>query len=313
MIASISFKYLQEITVIFCYLFIFRLVLHYSFEMLNFNNSLTRRLAMTHHKPQRAKRMPVLFIGHGSPMNAIEINEFTECLHALGKKIPTPKAILCISAHWLTEGTWVTHMPQPKTIHDFYGFPKALFDVEYPAPGSPEIADLVKSTIKTPTVHPDNETWGLDHGTWSVLRHLYPKANIPVVQLSIYFEQSGEYHYGIGQQLQSLRDQGILIVGSGNVVHNLPLIAWGKAPKPYPWAIEFDAWIKEMLIARNIHALTTQYANTEAGKLSVPTPDHYYPLLYTLGAADDEDEISFIYEGIQNSSISMRTLSFGLK
>lgn len=268
---------------------------------------------MTDPKPKHSGRMPVLFIGHGSPMNAIEENEFTECLQQLGKRLPTPKAILCISAHWLTDGTWVTHMPHPKTIHDFYGFPQALFDVEYPAPGSQELADLVQSTVEKPKVHPDNETWGLDHGTWSVLRHLYPQATIPVVQLSIYFEQSGEYHYRIGQQLKSLRDQGILIIGSGNVVHNLPKIAWENNAKPYPWAIEFDAWIKEMLIERNIKALTTQYDNTQAGQLSVPTPDHYYPLLYTLGAADDEDELSFIYEGIQNSSISMRTLSFGLK
>lgn len=267
---------------------------------------------MSNQKPKNAERMPVLFIGHGSPMNAIEINEFTECLQKLGKRIPTPKAILCISAHWLTEGTWVTHMPHPKTIHDFYGFPQALFDVDYPAPGSPEVAELVSATIEKPAVHPDDETWGLDHGTWSVLRHLYPKADIPVVQLSIYFEQSGEYHYRVGQQLKSLRDQGILIVGSGNVVHNLPKIAWGKDPKPYPWAIEFDAWIKEKLIARDFQALTTQYIHSEAGQLSVPTPDHYYPLLYTLGAVNDEDKLSFLYEGIQNSSISMRTLSFGL-
>ncbi|WP_242602467.1 4,5-DOPA dioxygenase extradiol [Legionella rowbothamii] len=267
---------------------------------------------MTNQQSKNAERMPVLFIGHGSPMNAIEVNEFTECLQKLGQCIPPPKAILCISAHWLTEGTWVTHMPHPKTIHDFYGFPQALFDIDYPAPGSPEVADLVRTAIEKPAVQPDNETWGLDHGTWSVLRHLYPKADIPVVQLSIYFEQPGEYHYRIGQQLKSLRDQGILIVGSGNVVHNLPKIVWGKDPKPYTWAIEFDAWIKEMLIVRNVQALTTEYANSEAGKLSVPTPDHYYPLLYTLGAMDEADELSFIYEGIQNSSISMRTLSFGL-
>jgi 4,5-DOPA dioxygenase extradiol len=161
-------------------------------------------------------RMPVLFIGHGSPMNAIETNDFTECLQLLGKRIPKPRAILCISAHWLTEGTWVTHMPQPKTIHDFYGFPKALFDIEYPAPGSLEVADLVKASVQQPTIQLDDETWGLDHGTWSVLRHLYPEANIPVIQLSIYLEQPGEYHYRIGQQLKLLRDQGILIVGSGN-------------------------------------------------------------------------------------------------
>lgn len=257
-------------------------------------------------------RMPVIFIGHGSPMNAIETNEFTLSIQALGKKIPRPKAILCISAHWLTECTWVTHMQNPKTIHDFYGFPQALFDVSYPAPGSPEIADLVGLTVKKPNIHPDDELWGLDHGTWSVMRHLYPEANIPIVQLSIYLEQPGEYHYQIGQQLKSLRDQGILIVGSGNIVHNLPKIVWGANPQPYEWAIEFDEWVKEKLMARDFQTLTTQYNHSEAGKLSVPIPDHYFPLLYTLGAVNQDDELSFVFEGIQNSSISMRTLGFGL-
>lgn len=258
-------------------------------------------------------RMPVIFIGHGSPLNAIELNEFTRSLQLLGNEIPKPRAILCISAHWLTEGTWVTHMSHPKTIHDFYGFPQVLFDVEYPAPGSPEIADLVMSTIVKPTIHPDNEMWGLDHGTWSVMRHLYPEANIPVVQLSIYLEQSGEYHYRIGQQLKVLREQGILIIGSGNVVHNLPKILWLKNSKPYEWAIEFDGWIKEKLISRDYQALATQYASSTAGQLSVPVPDHYYPMLYTLGAIDDEDDIHFVYEGIQNGSISMRTFICGLR
>lgn len=257
-------------------------------------------------------RMPVLFLGHGSPMNAIESNPFTQSLQALRKKIPLPKAIICISAHWLTEGTWVTHMANPKTIHDFYGFPKVLFDVLYPAPGSPETADLVKLTVQQPKINLDDEVWGLDHGTWSVMRHIYPEANIPIVQLSIYLEQPGEYHYQIGQQLKSFRDQDILIVGSGNIVHNLPKILWGSDPKPYEWAIEFDEWVKEKLITRDFEALTTQYLDSAAGRLSIPTPDHYFPLLYTLGAVNNDDKLTFIYEGIQNGSISMRTLSFGL-
>ena len=149
-------------------------------------------------KTNNTGRMPVIFIGHGSPMNAIEINAFTLSLQALGKNIPQPKAILCISAHWLTEGTWVTHMPHPKTIHDFYGFPEALFEIEYSAPGSPHIADLIISTVKKPKVHPDDEMWGIDHGTWSVMRHLYPEANVPIVQLSIYLEQPGDYHFRVG-------------------------------------------------------------------------------------------------------------------
>ena len=260
-----------------------------------------------------SKRMPVLFIGHGSPMNAIEENEFTRSLSKLGTTLPRPKAILCISAHWLTEGTWVTHMPQPKTIHDFGGFPQALFDVQYPAPGSPDLADLIRAEVKTPTVRSDDALWGLDHGTWSVLRHMYPQADIPIMQLSIDIQKPGEYHYQLGQQLKRLRDPdlGVLIVGSGNVVHNLRQISWEANVKPFDWSVEFDEWIKAKLKKRDMKALSTNYLSTAAGRLSVPTPDHYYPLLYTLGAADQEDALSFEFEGIQNGSISMRTFSLG--
>ncbi|MDI1352588.1 MAG: class III extradiol ring-cleavage dioxygenase, partial [bacterium] len=197
--------------------------------------------------------------------------------------------------------------------HDFYGFPQTLFDVEYPAPGSPEIADLISSLVKKPIVHLDEHTWGLDHGTWSVLRHLYPKANIPVVQLSINIKQPGEYHYQMGQQLKLLREQGVLIVGSGNVVHNLSKIIWGANPQSYEWAIEFDSWVKDMLLARNVDALATHYFNSACGQLSVPSPDHYFPLLYSLGATSADEELVFVYEGIQNGSISMRTFCIGLK
>jgi 4,5-DOPA dioxygenase extradiol len=257
-------------------------------------------------------RMPVLFIGHGSPMNAIEDNDFTRRLQLLGKTLPKPKAILCVSAHWITEGTWVTRMAHPKTIHDFYGFPKALFEVQYSAPGAPEIADLIKSTVRSPQIQTDEESWGLDHGTWSVLRHLYPEANIPVLQLSIDLNQPGDYHYQVGQHLKPLRNQGILIIGSGNIVHNLRQMNWDKEAKPYDWAIEFDEWIKKKLLDKDNEALISQFANTKAGRLSVPTPDHYYPLLSTLGTSDLEDNLAFEYEGIQNGSISMRAISFGL-
>ncbi len=172
------------------------------------------------------ERIPVLFIGHGSPMNAIEINNYTKTLNALGKNLPKPKAILMVSAHWMTEGTYITEMQKPKTIHDFYGFPQKLFDVQYPAPGSPEIAKLVQETVLDPKVHGDKEMWGLDHGTWSVLRHMYPDADVPVMQLSIYMAQPPEYHVKLGQQLSKLRDQGVLILGSGNLVHNLRQIKW---------------------------------------------------------------------------------------
>ncbi|MDR3442783.1 MAG: 4,5-DOPA dioxygenase extradiol [Legionella sp.] len=256
--------------------------------------------------------MPVIFLGHGSPMNAIETNDFTNTLSQLGEKIPTPTAILCISAHWLTEGTWVTHMPHPRTIHDFYGFPKELSRIQYPAVGSPMLAELIKITTQKTKINLDNDIWGLDHGTWSVLRHIYPEANIPIVQLSIYLEQPASYHYQIGTQLKILRQRGILIVGSGNIVHNLQKIIWGVQPKPYDWAIEFDDWVKNKLIARDFNALTSHYLDSESGQLSVPIPDHYFPLLYVLGASDEHDKLHFEYEEIQNGSISMRSLSYGL-
>lgn len=258
-------------------------------------------------------RHPVLFIGHGSPMNAIETNDFTRRLNALASKIERPRAILCVSAHWMTEGTWVTRMPRPKTIHDFYGFPQALFDVQYPAPGSPDIADLVRKTVVDPQVQADEEIWGLDHGTWSVLKHIYPQADIPVLQLSVYITQPGEYHFKLGEQLKQLREHGVLIVGSGNIVHNLRRIVWDTDAKPFDWAVEFDEWAKAKLLSGDHKALITDFAGTTAGRLSVPTPDHYYPLLTILGAADKAEQVSFEYEGIQNGSISMRAVGFGMK
>ncbi len=259
------------------------------------------------------KRLPVLFLGHGSPMNAIEDNAFTRRLAELGREIPRPRAILCASAHWMTEGTWVTHMPKPKTIHDFYGFPKPLFDVQYPAPGSPEVAESIVSQVEKPRVNLDDEMWGLDHGTWSVLRHMYPEADVPVLQMSIYLERPAEYHLGVGAQLRRLRDQGVLIVGSGNLVHNLRRIDFSPDAKPFEWAVEFDAWVKAKLEARDFGALSSQALGTEAGRVSHPTPDHWYPLFYPLGAADKDDELRFEYEGIDHGSISMRCLSLGME
>lgn len=257
------------------------------------------------------ERMPVLFIGHGSPMNAIEINNYTKTLNALGKNLPKPKAILMVSAHWMTEGTYITEMQNPKTIHDFYGFPQKLFDVQYPAPGSPEIAKLVQETVLVPKVHGDKEMWGLDHGTWSVLRHMYPDADIPVMQLSIYMAQPPEYHVKLGQQLSKLRDQGVLILGSGNLVHNLRQIKWEPNAQPFDWAVEFDNWLKEKLVDRDFKAVQNDFHKTKAGQLSVPTLDHYLPLHYILGAADSRDELKFEYEEMQNGSISMRSFRLG--
>ncbi len=256
-------------------------------------------------------RAPVWFIGHGSPLNAIEDNAFTQALKKLKSNCSNPKSILCISAHWMTEGTWITHMSNPKTIHDFYGFPETLFSIQYPAPGCPELAEQVAKKVLYQEAHLDDEMWGLDHGTWSVLRHVFPNANIPTVQLSLHMEKPPEYHFNLGKRLAALRDQGVLIIGSGNIVHNLKLLKWESNPKPYDWATEFDGWIKESILAGNVDEIINSFSKTESGRLSVPTIEHYLPLLYVLGASDENDELRFEYEEIQNGSISMRTMSFG--
>jgi 4,5-DOPA dioxygenase extradiol len=273
-------------------------------------NSLTE-LGEIFNKKSSSKKLPALFLGHGSPMNAIETNNFTRTLTRLGEEIERPEAILVISAHWMTEGTWITHMEKPKTIHDFYGFPKPLFDIQYSAPGRPDIAMAIQREITDPKIHLDSESWGLDHGTWAVLRHMYPHADIPVMQLSLYMGQPAEYHMKLGQELTKLRDKGILIVGSGNVVHNLRKIKWEDKATPYEWAKEFDEWSKEKTTKRDFRALQHDVLKSEAGRLSVPSWDHYYPLLYILGASTNKDELKFEYEEIQNGSISMRCLSFG--
>lgn len=255
-------------------------------------------------------KMPVLFIGHGSPMNALANNEYTEALSKLASTIETPKAILMISAHWMTKGTWVTAMDKPKTIHDFGGFPKALFDVQYPAPGKPELAQSIIKEITTPSIGADANEWGLDHGTWSVLRHMYPNANIPVLQLSMDMSKPAEYHYEIGKKLKFLRSQGVLIMGSGNIVHNLRQIDWDEKAKAFAWAVEFDQWVKEKAQSRDFNSLVKEFSRAKGGSLSVPTPDHYYPLLYVIGAVDELDQVSFPYEGMQNASISMRSFKW---
>jgi len=254
--------------------------------------------------------LPVLFIGHGSPMNAIANNSYTQMLNKLGKGFPRPKVILCVSAHWMTEGTWITHMKNPKTIHDFYGFPQALFDIQYPAPGEPGIAELISELVKDPRINLDKEMWGLDHGTWAVLKHIYPEADVPVLQLSLHLEQPPEYHYKLGRELQKLRSQSVLIVGSGNLVHNLRRINWTESSPAYPWAVEFDLWTKEKLEARDDQALMNDFLLTEAGKLSVPTSEHYLPLLYVLGASQGE-KVRFLFDEIHHSSIGMRSFIAG--
>jgi 4,5-DOPA dioxygenase extradiol len=253
-------------------------------------------------------RMPALFVGHGSPMNAVEDNPHTRAWRALGETLPKPRAILAISAHWYVRGTAVTAMQQPKTIHDFYGFPQALYQISYPAPGDSWLAARVQALAQPRSVTADRE-WGLDHGTWSVLVHLYPEANVPVVQLSIDGTLSAEDHYAIGRQLAPLRDEGVLIFGSGNVVHNLRAAKWGDERIPYPWATTFNANIREALLEGRHDAVV--HPDGEEAALSIPTAEHYLPLLYVLGAKRDDEPVSFPTDGIELGSISMLAVLLG--
>ncbi len=255
--------------------------------------------------------MPALFIGHGSPMNAIEESVYAAAWREAAASIPRPEAILCISAHWETEGTFVTAMTQPKTIHDFYGFPDELYRVQYPAPGSPELAGRVhKLTTSTAVRLDDGYSWGLDHGAWSVLRRMYPEADIPTVQLSLDRTQHPRFHYDLGAELAALRSEGVLIVGSGNIVHNLRLLQW-EAGEPYPWAAEFDRTAAELILSGEHDRLVAYPALGEAARLSIPTSEHYLPLLYILALQQPGEAASFFAEGLPLGSISMRSVRIG--
>ncbi|ARU92897.1 4,5-DOPA-extradiol-dioxygenase [Tatumella citrea] len=251
-------------------------------------------------------RMPVLFLGHGSPMNVLEDNRYTQCWQALGQQLPRPKAILAISAHWYTHGTAVTAMDKPRTIHDFGGFPQALFDTLYNAPGSPELAEQVANLLSPVPVIMDHN-WGLDHGSWGVLIKMYPDASIPVVQLSIDGTQPAEYHFALGQKLAALRSQGVMIVASGNVVHNLRKARWGGGDEAYPWAVSFNDYVRENLQWQGNPAQhpLVNFMQHDGAALSNPSVEHYLPLLYVLGAASPEDKISVPIDGIEMGSLSM--------
>ena len=250
--------------------------------------------------------MPALFVGHGSPTNAIEDNEFSRAWATIGAALPRPKAILCISAHWETDNTFVTAMPQPRTIYDFHGFPQALYQKHYPAPGSPELARLIQDLHLGVKLNYD---WGLDHGTWSVLCRMFPKADIPVVQLSLDHTQEPDFHYELGQQLQGLRRKGVLILGSGNVVHNLGEVVWQDTA--HDWAIEFDSQVKTSILAKDHTALIHYEKFGQAASLSIPTNEHYLPLLYILALQGANDAISFFAEKLTLGAISMRSLKLG--
>ena len=274
---------------------------------------------------KKSPRMPVMFIGHGSPMNAIEDNEYRRSWQSLGAQFsaahavasvgahyPQPQLILCISAHWITRGWWLTGMAQPKTIHDFGGFPAELFAQQYPAPGAPETAKELSAALKSPipggVVGLDNTEWGLDHGTWSVIQPMFPKADIPVMQLSMDYSRPPAEHYALGQQLKALRNQGVLIVGSGNIVHNLRTMRPGA---PYDYSVEFDAAIAKNLASGNLAELANFQQLGEVAKLAHPTYDHYLPLLYAAGAAEGTDTLRTFNDSFQLGSISMRSTVWG--
>ncbi|MBX3610951.1 MAG: 4,5-DOPA dioxygenase extradiol [Hydrogenophaga sp.] len=263
------------------------------------------------------QRMPVIFIGHGSPMNAISDNAFTQTLAAWGQRLPRPAAILSVSAHWLTPGaTLVDVQARPRTIHDFGGFPQALHDMQYPAPGAPETAQIVRALVKSRKVA-ESDDWGLDHGTWTVLHHLIPKAEVPTFQLSIDYSAPGAVHHALGRELAALRDRGVLIVGSGNIVHNLRATVRNAPPSAAgatPWARDFDAAVRDALADRSFQneQRLMQYERLGAGAaMAVPTPDHYWPFLYALGASDPREKLTTTYEGFHAGTLSMRCLQWG--
>ena len=257
-------------------------------------------------------RMPVVFFGHGSPMNALEHNRYTETWRRLGESVPKPKAILAVSAHWTMRGVAVTAMKRPRTIHDFGGFPQALFGVKYPAPGDPQLATRVRELLAPTEVHLD-QSWGLDHGTWSVLVHAFPKADVPVVQLSLDATQPPSFHYDLAARLAPLRDEGVLIVGSGNVVHNLGLMQWTDDAPPYDWAVRFNETVHDHLIAHQHKALTDLKTLGDDARLGIPTPEHYLPLLYSIAQQGPDETLSFPVDGIEYGAIGMLTVAIGLQ
>lgn len=261
---------------------------------------------------ESTQKMPVLFLGHGSPMNAIEENEFVAGFRNIAKDIPKPKAILCVSAHWETRGTHVTAMDMPPTIHDFGGFPRALFDVQYPAPGSPELALETKKVVTKTQVHLD-EKWGLDHGAWSVIKHLYPNADIPVIQLSLDYTQAPQYHYELAKELASLREKGVLIIGSGNMVHNLRMVSWQHLDKifAYDWALEASDKMKNFILNDHHQQLINFNSQGRAFNMAIPSPEHYLPLLYTLALKENNENVSLFNDKPVAGALTMTSVKIG--
>ena len=258
--------------------------------------------------PETDVRLPALFVGHGSPTNAIEDNEFSRSWAEAGSALPRPRAILCVSAHWETQGTCVTAMRKPKTIHDFSGFPQALFEMQYPAPGSPALARLAREAVKKSFVAPD-DAWGLDHGAWSVLSRMFPAADIPVVELSLDRSQRPEAHYELARDLRALRNRGVLILGSGNIVHNLGRIVWQDTA--YDWGVEFDETMRRLILTADHDAIIHYDRLGQAARLAVPTNEHFLPLLYVLALREQGEAIRFFAEKVTLGAISMRSLQIG--
>lgn len=262
---------------------------------------------------QQDEKMPVLFVGHGSPMNGIEQNEFSLEWEKTGKDLQTPKAILVISAHWLTNGTHITAMDFPKTIHDFGGFPEELYKVQYPVPGNRQLAQETKELIKSTDVGL-NHDWGLDHGSWTVVRRIYPDATIPVLQLSIDYTKRASYHYNLAKELSALRKKGVLIIGSGNMIHNLSMIAWDKLEQPgygYDWAIEIHELFRKKITDGDHTSLINYETLSKSAKLAIPTPDHYYPLMYILGLQEKNETPAFFNDKLVGGSLNMTSVKFG--
>jgi len=258
-------------------------------------------------------RMPALFVGHGSPMNAIEENQFVLAWRNLGLTLPRPKAILCISAHWETRGTFVTAMSQPPTIHDFGGFPRALFDVQYPAKGSPELAQETIQIVSKTVVVPDQK-WGLDHGAWSVIRHMYPLADIPVIEMSLDYYQTPQYHYDLAKELVALREKGVLIIGSGNIVHNLGMVAWDKVNEPeygYDWALQANDTIKRLILNNNHKELIHFSTLGKEVQQAIPTPEHFLPLIYALALRAENEPVAFFNDKAVMGSLTMTSVKIG--
>lgn len=257
--------------------------------------------------------MPVLFLGHGSPMNAIEENQFVQGFRDAAKQIPKPNAILCVSAHWYTEGTFVTAMVMPKTIHDFYGFPKELSEVQYPAPGNPPLAKETAELL-APAIVEEDHNWGLDHGAWSVIKHMYPEADIPVIQLSIDYRKPPQYHFELAQKLSKLREKGILIIGSGNIIHNLRMIDWRNIDTigtGWDWAIEAREKTNNWLLDGNFQNLIDYRTMGTELQYAIPTPDHFLPLIYTLGLKEKSENLSLFNDELIGGSLSMTSVRMG--